>query len=53
MSVGLEAVREHAGQYLSQQYTNGDGDMIEAAEHDFWLPEGSIAINAAFEPGVP
>jgi hypothetical protein len=28
VSVGLEAVKEEAGQYLSQQYTNPDGEMI-------------------------
>ena len=28
VSVGLDAVKEEAGQYLSQQYTNPDGEMI-------------------------
>ena len=28
VSVGLDAVKEKAGQYLSQQYTNPDGEMI-------------------------
>ncbi|WP_372502278.1 hypothetical protein P7L66_12580 [Tistrella mobilis] len=28
VSVGLDAVKEAAGQYLSQQYTNSDGEMI-------------------------
>jgi hypothetical protein len=28
VSVGLEAVKQEAGQYLRQQYTNPDGDMI-------------------------
>lgn len=28
MSVGLDAVKQEAGQYLREQYTNGDGEMI-------------------------
>ena len=28
VAVGLDAVKEEAGQYLSQQYTNPDGEMI-------------------------
>jgi hypothetical protein len=28
VSVGLDAVKQEAGQYLREQYTNGDGEMI-------------------------
>ena len=28
VAVGLDAIKEEAGQYLSQQYTNPDGEMI-------------------------
>lgn len=44
VSVGIDAVRQEAGQYLSQQYTNPDGEMICQACRDllpFKLEDGT------------